>query len=170
MPILAPRVGVARLFKRVLLLISSAYTRPDGLVAYLQRHDIEVVPVDNAPVLGNKAHDIRIDSFYSDLLFRAQRGEFLAVRAAPPCSIFSIARFQRVHGTRSRRRTTGRTVSIGGPSVRLPQQSGEEPQRGAQVERADSTHNQRTINILRAAHNAGSEFGMEYPADHGDTV
>ena len=66
MPILAPRVGVARLFKRVLLLISSAYTRPDGLVAYLQRHDIEVVPVDNDPVLGNKAHDIRIDSFYSD--------------------------------------------------------------------------------------------------------
>jgi hypothetical protein len=79
-----------------LLLISSAYTRPDGLVAYLQRHDIEVVPVDNDPVLGNKAHDIRIDSFYSDLLFRAQRGEFLAVGAAPPCSIFSIARFQRV--------------------------------------------------------------------------
>ena len=66
MPILAPRVGVARLFKRVLLLISSAYTRPDGLVAYLQRHDIEVMPVDNDPVLGNKAHDIRIDSFYSD--------------------------------------------------------------------------------------------------------
>jgi len=61
-------------------------------------------------------------------------------------------------------------VSIGGPSVRLPQQSGEEPQRGAQVERADSTHNQRTINILRAAHNAGSEFGIQSPADHGDTA
>ena len=27
----------------------------------------------------------------------------------------------------------------------------------------------RTINILRAAHNAGSEFGIESPADHGDT-
>ncbi len=27
---------------------------------------------------------------------------------------------------------------------------------------------QRTINILRAAHNAGSEFGIESPADHGD--
>ena len=27
----------------------------------------------------------------------------------------------------------------------------------------------RTINILRAAHNAGSEFGIESPADPGDT-
>ena len=27
----------------------------------------------------------------------------------------------------------------------------------------------RTINILRAAHNAGSEFGIESPVDHGDT-
>ena len=47
----------------VLLLFSGAYTRPDGLVAYLQRHDIEVVPVNNDPVLGDKAHDILIDSF-----------------------------------------------------------------------------------------------------------
>ena len=34
-PILAPRVGVARLSRRVLLLFSGAYTRAESLVAYL---------------------------------------------------------------------------------------------------------------------------------------
>ena len=84
--------------RRVLLLFSGAYTRPDGLVAYLQRHGLEVVPVDNDPALGDKSHDVLIDTLYSDLLRRAQRGEFLAVWAAPPCSTFSVARFRRIAG------------------------------------------------------------------------
>ncbi len=62
-PILAPRVGVVRLSRRVLLLFSGAYTRPDGLVAYLQRHDIEVVPVDNDPYSATRA------TIYSSTVF-----------------------------------------------------------------------------------------------------
>ena len=73
-PTLATKIGVARMSRRVLLLFSGAYTRPDGLVAYLQRHELEVVPVDNDPALGDKSHDVLIDTFYSDLLRRAQRG------------------------------------------------------------------------------------------------
>lgn len=34
-PTLAPKIGVARMSRCVLLLFSGAYTRPDGLVAYL---------------------------------------------------------------------------------------------------------------------------------------
>ena len=84
--------------RRVLLPFSGAYTRPDGLVAYLQRHDIEVVLVDNDPMLGDKSHDVLVDTFYSDLLRRAQRGEFLTVWTAPTCSTFSVARFRRMAG------------------------------------------------------------------------
>jgi hypothetical protein len=54
---------------------------------------MEVVPVDDNPTLGDKSHDVLINTFYSDLLRCAQRGEFLAVWAAPPCSTFSVARF-----------------------------------------------------------------------------
>ena len=150
----------------VLLLFSGAYTRPDGLVAYLQRHDIEVVPVNNDPVLGDKAHDILIDSFYSDLLRRAQRGEFLAVWAAPPCSTFSIARCRRV----------APEAGGGPPTVRRRpvdqvSRSHDCPAKNRNDVRKSNELIQRTINILRAAHiNAGSEFGIEYPADHGDTV
>ena len=46
-PHLAPRIGAARLSRRVLILFSGPYARPDGLVAFLQRLGLEVVPVDN---------------------------------------------------------------------------------------------------------------------------
>ena len=46
-PHLAPRIGAARLSRRVLILFSGPYARPNGLVAFLQRLGLEVVPVDN---------------------------------------------------------------------------------------------------------------------------
>jgi hypothetical protein len=156
-PILAPKIGAACMSRRVLLLFSGAYTRPDGLVAYLQRDDIEVVPVDNDPMLGDKSHDVLIDAFYSDLLRRAQRGEFLAVW---PCSTFSVARFRRM---------------AGGPPVvrrRQPDQIAQAldcPQKNRSEVRESNELVNCTINILKAAHSAGSEFGIESPADHGDT-
>ena len=42
---------------------------------------------------GNAAHDLLRDQVFEHLLHLASRGEFLGVFAAPPCSIFSIARF-----------------------------------------------------------------------------
>ena len=159
-PTLAPKIEVARMSRRVLLLFYGAYTRLDGLVAYLQRHDMEVVPVDNDPTLGDKSHDVLIDTFYSDLLRRAQRGEFLAVWAAPPCSTFSVARFRRI---------------VGGPPVvrrRPPDQVAQAldcPAKNRSEVRKSNELVSHTINILRAAHNAGSEFGIESPADHGNT-
>ena len=47
-PHLVPRIGAARLSRRVLILFSGPYTRPDGLVAILQRLGLEVVPVDDS--------------------------------------------------------------------------------------------------------------------------
>ena len=91
-PHLAPRIGAARLSRRVLILFSGPYARPDGLVAFLQRLGLEVVPVDNDSSGGDKAHDLLRNDFYSDLPRRAQRGEFLVIWAAPPCSTFSICR------------------------------------------------------------------------------
>ena len=159
-PILAPKIGVARMSRRVLLLFSGAYTRPDGLVACLQRHDIEVVPVDNDPMLGDKSHDVLVDTFYSDLLRRAQRGEFLAAWAAPPCSTFSVARFRRMAG--------GPLVVRRRPPDQMAQALDCPPKNRSEVRKSNELDN-RTINILRAAHGAGSEFGIESPADHGDT-
>ena len=57
-----------------------------------QRLGLEVVPVDNDSSGGDKAHDLLRNDFYSDLPRRAQRGEFLVIWAAPPCSTFSICR------------------------------------------------------------------------------
>ena len=159
-PTLAPKIEVARMSRRVLLLFYGAYTRLDGLVAYLQRHDMEVVPVDNDPTLGDKSHDVLIDTFYSDLLRRAQRGEFLAVRAAPPCSTFSVARFRHIAG--------GPPVVRRRPPDQVAQALNCPAKNRSEVRKLNELVN-RTINILRAAHNAGSEFGIESPADHGDT-
>ena len=56
-PHLAPRIGAARLSRWVLILFSGPYTRPDGLVAFLQRLGLEAVPVDNDSSGGDQAHD-----------------------------------------------------------------------------------------------------------------
>ena len=93
-PALAPRIGAARFSRRVLILFSGPYARPDGLVTFLQRLGLEVVPVDNDPNEGDSSHDILNNEFYSNLLRRSQRANSsLAIWEAPPCSPFSSCRF-----------------------------------------------------------------------------
>ena len=93
-PALAPRIGAARFSRRVLILFSGPYARPDGLVTFLQRLGLEVVPVDNDPNEGDTSHDILNNEFYSNLLRRSQRANSsLAIWEAPPCSPFSSCRF-----------------------------------------------------------------------------
>ena len=61
----------ARFSRRALILFSGPYARPDGLVAFLQRLGLEVVPVDNDPNGGDRTHDILDNEFYSSLLRRS---------------------------------------------------------------------------------------------------
>ena len=86
----APR---ARNSRRVLILFSGPYQRPDGIAAFLARLGFESVLVDNdAANGGDNTHDLRNDAFYADLMRRCHSGEYIAVFAAPPCSTFSVAR------------------------------------------------------------------------------
>ena len=79
--------------RRVLILFSGPYNRPDGLGAFLARMGIEAVLVDNSANGGDKNDDLRSKSIFESLLQRCHKGEFFAVFAAPPCSTFSVARF-----------------------------------------------------------------------------
>jgi len=161
-PALAPRIGAARFSCRVLILFSGPYARPDGLVAFLQRLGLEVVPVDNDPNGGDRTHDILDNEFYSSLLRRSQRGEFIAIWAAPPCSSFSICRFLPT-------RTPG-----GGPPIVRRRQEGQVtgardiPPKNKREVKISNEIISRTLAILKAGFDAGSECGLENPVDAGD--
>ena len=148
-----PRIGAARLSRRILVLFSGPYARPGGLVAFLQRLGLEVVPVDNDSGGGDKAHDLLRNDFYSDLLRRAQRGEFLATWAAPPCSTFSICRFLPT-------RTPG-----GGPPIIRRRQEGQVtgardcPRKNQRELKISNELTSRTIAILRASFDADPNVG-----------
>ena len=159
-----PRVGSARLSRKVLLLFSGPYSRPDGLIPYLQRLGLHVLAIDNCPQTGGGSRDdILRDDLYADLLRRAQRGEFLAVFAAPPCSTFSIARFLSSTSSNDGGPPPVRYRSRGQVSGRL-----DCPAAHRRELREANTLVQRMCAILRAAADAGSEFAIENPADHGD--
>ena len=96
-------------------------------------------------------------------LRRAQRGEFLAVFAAPPCSTFSICRFIK-----------SPTSADGGPPVVRRRSDGQvvgskdcPPAHRREVKLANELV-ARTCAILHAAAEAGSEFAVENPADRGN--
>ena len=82
--------------RTVLVLFSSPYDRPDGLAAYLARLGLQSVLVDNSADGGGPKDDIRVDSYYESLLQRCHSDDFLAIVAAPPCSIFSVALFRKI--------------------------------------------------------------------------
>ena len=162
--ITSPNAGSARLSRRVLVLFSGPYSRPDGLIAFLQRLGLHVSALDNdASNGGNTAHDLLDNSVFESTLRRAQRGEFLAVFAAPPCSTFSISRFIRSDDSADggppiiRRRTHNQVTGISN----CPQAHKRELKRSNELVA-------RTCAILHAAVEAGSEFAMENPADRGD--
>ena len=100
---------------------------------------------------------------FESLLRRVQRGEFLGVFAAPPCSTFSISRFQRSNDS-----------SDGGPPV-IRRRSANHvdgiqncPAAHVRELRRANELVARTCTILKAAFDAGTEFAIENPADRGD--
>ena len=54
----------ARDSKRVLILLSGPYRRPDGLAAHLRQQGLEVVMIDNDPIEGSASDDITIDNVF----------------------------------------------------------------------------------------------------------
>ena len=159
-----PKAHTARLSRRILVLFSGPYNRPDGLIAFLQGFGLSVFPIDNnARNGGNKDHDLLNDEFFERLLRSVQRGEFLAIYAAPPCSTFSISRFNR-----SKDSPDG-----GAPIVRRrhsDQVMGAKdcPPAHLRELRIANSLISRTCTLLRAAVEVGTEFALENPADHGD--
>ena len=159
-----PNAKSARLSRRILILFSGPYSRPDGLIAFLLRMGMQVTAIDNnGSKGGNDAHDILDNSVYESILRRAQRGDFLAVFAAPPCSTFSICRFVK-----------SPTAADGGPPVVRRRSGGQvtgshdcPPAHRREVKRANELI-ARTCAILHAAVESGSEFALENPADRGD--
>ena len=159
-----PSAQSARLSRRVLVLFSGPYSRPDGLIAFLLRMGLQVTALDNdGGKGGNPAHDILNNNVYENILRRSQRGEFLAVFAAPPCSTFSICRFTRSSSAADggppvvRRRSGGQVTGI----TNCPAAHRREVKQSNELVA-------RTCAILHAAVEAGSEFAMENPADRGN--
>ena len=63
--ITTPSARSAKLSRRVLVLFSGPYARPDGLIAFLRRLDLQVSALDNdASNGGNAAHDILDNSVF----------------------------------------------------------------------------------------------------------
>ena len=158
-----PKAHSARLSKRVLVLFSGPYGRPDGLIAELLRRDLSVTAIDSdAARGGNVKHDILLDECYESLLRRIQRGEFVAIFAAPPCSTFSISRFIRSSSAKD-----------GGPPIiryrSLDQVLGAKdcPEQHKRELRTANKIVSRMCNLLRAAVEVGTEFAIENPADRG---
>ena len=161
---LGPRLGSARLSRRVLLLFSGPYSRPDGIAAFLQRLGLDVDLVDSCPSTGGGARDdILKGDVYADLLRKAQRGTYVAVFAAPPCSTFSISRF-----------VPSPDSSDGGPPPVRYRSKGQVMGRldcpAAHRRELDSANElvRRMCAVLRAAFDSGSEIAIENPSDRGD--
>ena len=71
-----PSAKSARLSRRILVLFSGPYSRPDGLIAFLLRLGLQVTAIDNDGAKGgNNAHDLLNNAVYENILRRAQRGD-----------------------------------------------------------------------------------------------
>ena len=161
---LVPKTMASQFSRKVLVLFSGPYARPDGLIAFLQRQGMSVTPFDNdGDNGGDPADDVLNNDVFERLLRRVQRGEFLAVFAAPPCSTFSISRF-----------TRSDDAADGGPPVIRLRSGGQimgasncPPNHRRELRKANELV-RRTCAVLRAAVDVGSEICMENPADRGD--
>ena len=146
--------------RKILVLFSGPYDRPDGLKAFLADLGMEAVMVDNDAERGGSAQDdLMDDAFFRDILRRAQDGEFAATIAAPPCSTFSVARFFQKEGQTGPPPVRTRTHPNGIPGQPLI--------RIREVQRADKLI-ARTCDVLRAVVKTGGEFILENPADRGN--
>eukprot|EP00965_Chrysotila_dentata_P010008 326316-Pleurochrysis_carterae.AAC.1 len=80
--------------RRVLLLFSGPFSRPDGIAAFLTRYGLTADCVDNCSSDGGgDAHNVLVDSVYQRLLQQCADGYYAAIFASPPCSTFSVSRF-----------------------------------------------------------------------------
>ena len=151
--------AIARESRRVLVLFSGAYRRPDSLASFLHTFGYEAVLVDNdREVGGGKSHDVLDDKFYSRLSDEVRSGHYCAIFAAPPCSTFCIGR------------TIG-SKSDGPPAVRdrshihgLP---GLSRSRRREVTAANAIV-ARTCALLALGISVGCQFIIENPVDRGD--
>ena len=145
--------------KKVLVLFSGAYGRPDGLAPFLARQGLEAVLVDNDPNLGDARDDILNDEFYRSLLERARNGEFRAIFCAPPCSTFSVSRFFKS------------ASGNGPPIVRDRKHVSGLPNCPAR-HRAELINANamvaRMVAIIAVGWKAGSQYIIENPVDRGD--
>jgi hypothetical protein len=147
--------------RKMLILYSGSYRRPDGVASTLIGQGYEVLLVDNDPEEGDSLDDILDDDFYSKLLARASAGEFLAILAAPPCSTFSAARSFVAQGS----------TDTGPPPVRSRSHPEGLPNPPPGYERELAQANLlvlRTLAIISAATFSGSQYILEHPADHVD--
>ena len=146
----------------VLILFSGQKNRPDGLATFLRRLGFEVELVDNDPKLGGSDLDnILRDDVYEALLARISRGEFFCVFAAPPCSTFSVSRFFE----------SADSADGGPPPVRDRDHVRGLPDLPSGYKRELAKANAlvgRTCALLLAAHQSGTKFILENPADRGD--
>ena len=140
----------------MLVPFSGPKRRPDGIDVFLTNlgYSCEMVDLIN----GSNLLD---ESIFQKLLERAKAGEFVAIIAAPPCSTVSIARHY-----------TSNTSEDGGPpAVRVRKQPlgrADVPENHRrELEQANAIFS-RTCTILLAAYDAGTQFIIENPADHGD--
>ena len=151
--------GGPPLSRRVLLLFSGPYDRPDGLAAFLRRRGIDVDLIDSGIEGGGGEHDILNDALFIKLHDKIRAGHYYAVFAAPPCSTYSVARFFRGDGDKGPPVVRDRNSILGVADV--PKGHRRELHRANEITR-------RTTVLLAAAHRAGAEFAIENPADRGD--
>lgn len=112
---------------------------------------------------GDKRHDILDDRCFDSLLRRVQRGEFVAIFAAPPCSTFSISRFIRSKASKDGGPPAIRLRSLGDRQV-----TGSDkccPEKHRRELSAANKIVSRMCTILKAAAEVGTEFAVENPAD-----
>ena len=151
----------ARSSRRVLILFSGSYRRPDAIATFLAARGLEADVVDNDDKNGGgEKHDLLNDAFFADLYDRVRRGAYLAIFAAPPCSTYSVTRY-----------FPPRDGKAGPPVVRnrwniLGLKDVPGPHR--RELRLANEITRRTTILLTAAYRAGTEFALENPADRGD--
>ena len=156
--------GAAARSRRVLVLFSGPYSRPDGLGAFLRQSGFEVDLIDNDRKHGGgEDHDICNNDFFDSLLARVRTGYYFAIFAAPPCSTFSISRF--FTATRAKQ-------NDGGPppvrTRRHPAGLPQAPQGHASELRRANRIVDRTCILLAAASEAGTHFAIENPSDRSN--
>ena len=150
--------------KRMLIVFSGPYSRPDSLAAFLHHvHGYEVTMVDNDPEHGSADDNFLDEQYFDQLLRRVQEGYYCAIFAAPPCSTFSVSRHYKAK-LKDRR-------DKGPPPVRLRHcpagRSPPPPGHASELATANAIIDKLCI-LLAAATEAGCDWAVENPSDRGD--